>query len=94
MSKRMLRIVAWAAGTASFFSPWVVLGLAPRPVSVAAAPAPKVIIRHRVVRHVVWTQAPASKQQQVRYVYVSVGGGTVAGSGGGGGSVSTSGSHP
>src|SRR5438094_712447 len=52
LSKRVLRLLAWAAGVASFLSPWAVLGLAPKPVANAATQKPKVIVRHRVVNRV------------------------------------------
>jgi hypothetical protein len=88
VSKRALRALAWLAGTASFLSPWAVLGLAPRPSTVTSTPvAAKIIIRHRVVRRVIWQKAPATGHASVRYVYVS-------GGGGGGAPVSTGGSAP
>jgi hypothetical protein len=86
-SKRVLRVLAWAAGAASFLFPWAVLTLAPKPVAAAATQNSKVIVRHRVVHRVIWQQAPVTTQPRVRYVYVS-------GGGGGSSPVSTGGSHP
>jgi hypothetical protein len=91
--KRVLRVLAWGAGVTSFLTPWGLLAFAPRPVS-AAPPlpplTPKVIIKHRVVKHIVWTNAPVTRSGGVHYVYVTTGGGYTGGGGGG----STGGSHP
>ena len=76
----------------SFATPWVALNLAPRPQVATAAPRkPQVIVVHRVIKRVVWQQAPASTQPKVRYVYVSGGGG---GSAPAAPAATTSGSHP
>jgi hypothetical protein len=81
-SKRVLRFLAWGAGVASFLSPWVLLGLSPRPAT-AAPPPPTVVVQHHTVYRVVWKQAPSSAPT-IRYVTT----------GGGGGVASTGGSHP
>jgi hypothetical protein len=87
-SKRTLRALSWIAGTAAFLSPWAILGISPRPVASAQTSPPRVIVRHRVVRRVVWLKPKARAKPVVRYVYVSGGGG------GGTAQVSTGGSAP
>jgi hypothetical protein len=68
LSKRVIRVWAWAAGLASFSAPWVVLGASPRPeVATAAPPIQQVIIR-KVIRHVQAKAAPAAAPK-VTYVY-------------------------
>jgi hypothetical protein len=69
LSKRVIRVWAWAAGVASFAAPWVVLGASPRPevASTAALPTQQVIIR-KVIRHVQARAAPAAAPK-VTYVY-------------------------
>lgn len=88
-SKRTLRVLSWIAGATAFLSPWAVLGIAPRPMAGAQMVPPRVIVRHRVVRRVVWLKPKARAKPVVRYVYVSGGGG-----GGSTARASTGGSAP
>jgi hypothetical protein len=90
-SKRMLRFLSWVVGTATFLSPWVILGISPRPAVGAQTVQPSVIVRHRVVRRVVWLKSRARAKPSIRYVYVSGGG---SGVGGSAPTVSTGGSAP
>ncbi len=75
LSKRALRALAWVAGGVAFFSPWTVLGAAPKP---AAGEAPKaksprqVVIVRKITRRVIVQDT--AKVAPVRYVSSSSGG--------------------
>jgi hypothetical protein len=78
MPKGAVRTFAWIGGAASFLSPFVVLGVAPKPAPAATGPtqsAPRrVLVVHHVIRKIIITEAPTSSGPQ----YVSSGsGGTV-----------------
>ena len=77
LSKRSLRVWAWIAGGTAFFSPWVVLGLSPRPAEQAtpAASARQRIIVRRITRRVI-VQDTAKAPPPVQYVTSSSGGGS------------------
>jgi hypothetical protein len=70
MSKRALRAWAWVTGAVSFALPGALFTVAPKPAVADAVPVkPKVIVRHKVVKRVVWvTDAPAASAPQVTYV--------------------------
>jgi hypothetical protein len=91
MPKRVLRILAWAAGLASFATPFAAIAVAPKPA--VSAPPPRQVIIRKIIRNV-YTTVPAansagggSSAPQVKYVYVGGGSAPAA-------PASTSGSHP
>lgn len=80
LSKRALRVWAWIIGTAAFASPWVALGLSPKPSTASASPASKrpVVIIRKITRRVIVRSSP--KPAPVHYVYAggSSSGGSVS----------------
>jgi len=80
LSRRALRASVWMAGGAVFASPWVALGLSPRPVEPAKPAQPgQVVIVRKITRRVIVREAP--KKRPVHYVYA--GGSSSSGSSGG-----------
>ncbi|HEX7464539.1 MAG TPA: hypothetical protein VF382_06570 [Actinomycetota bacterium] len=76
LSKRALRVWAWIAGGLAFFSPWVALGLSPKPAAqTGAAPkARQVVIVRKITRRVI-VQGGA-KPAPIRQVTSGSGGGS------------------
>ena len=70
--KHVLRGWAWVAGALAFFSPWVVLGTAPRPATADAPARRPVVVIRKITRRVVIREA--AKPVPVRYVYSGGGG--------------------
>ena len=91
MPKRALRIFAWAAGLASFATPFAAIAASPKPT--VATPPPRQVIIRRIIRNVYTTTPVAASASsgggapQVRYVYVGGGSAPAA-------PAQTSGSHP
>jgi hypothetical protein len=92
LSKRALRVWAWVAGGLAFFSPWVALGLSPKPVarSVQTYGQRPVIIIRRITRRVVVQDAARPTAPQIRYVGSSSSGASAVAPP----VTTTSGSHP
>ncbi len=76
LSKRALRVWAWIAGGLAFLSPWVALGLSPKPAAqTGTAPkARQVVIVRKITRRVI-VQGGA-KPAPIRHVTSSSGGGS------------------
>ena len=93
LSRGVVRLWAWVAGALAFFSPWVALGLNPKPAALATGeegrpriPHRPVIIVHKITRRIVVQDPPAD--QPVQYVYSgggSTSSSTSSSSSGGGG---------
>jgi hypothetical protein len=89
MPKRVLRLLAWAAGLASFATTFGAIAAAPKPAT--SAPPPRQVIIRRIVRNV-YTTVPGAADTgtgapKVKIVYV--GGATAPAA-----PATTSGSHP
>jgi hypothetical protein len=75
LSKRALRVWAWIAGGVAFFSPWVALGLAPKPTGQVTSPkARQVIVVRKITRRIIVQDA--AKPAPIRYVTSSSSGGS------------------
>jgi len=76
LSKRALRVWAWIAGGLAFLSPWVALGLSPKPAGpTATAPkARQVIIVRKITRRIIVQDA--ASPPPIRRVTSSSGGGS------------------
>ena len=73
LSRKALRTWAWTAGAIAFFTPWAVLGGAPKPADASQPSSPRrVIVVRRITRRVVVHERAESAP--VRYVYTGGGG--------------------
>ena len=81
-----LRVWAWIMGTLAFFAPWALLGISPKPESMAQPASPPAPTQpptaarpvvHRVVRTIIVTKAPPTHSAP-SVQYVGSGGGSYA----------------